>query len=419
MIALCDCLIAMADDVYRKMPKECSDTYYGLVYYPAVAGANVQLMNLYAAKNAFYAENGVAAAADFAHLIEQSIAFDQKLTEYYNQKMAGGKWDGMMSSAHVCFEHWNDEGWHYPEPKEAVKPEGKSFMVLPDNGDAFVSEGTVRLPEFTDTGMETYFIQIAGCTDKEPECTVTADCDAVMIDKLESGIPSLLNYAVSIKWDKVKESGNYKIAVKGGETEVCVEVPVVVVGDFCPENTFVETDSVVAFEAEHVAENIPHGEYEWKCLKEYGKTLSSMKVYPMNKNFDEAGNGPSLMYRVFIRHGGEYTLRVITAPTNNLEDGRNMRYAVSVDENEPEMVSTLLDEHYNIGAGHARSRDWAEGVLNNCHYGENRMKLEPGLHTIRVFGVEAGLVLQKLVLYKEGAMKESYFGPTESSRVLK
>ena len=120
-------------------------------------------------------------------------------------------------------------------------------------------------------------------------------------------------------------------------------------------------------------------------------------------------------YPVWIREGGEYTLRAITAPTNNLEDGRNMRYAVSVDDGALEAVKTIPDEHYNIGAGHYYERDWGEGVLNNCHYGESRMKLEPGVHTIRFYGVEAGLVLQKLVLYK-GEQKESYFGPTESSR---
>jgi hypothetical protein len=51
--------------------------------------------------------------------------------------------------------------------------------------------------------------------------------------------------------------------------------------------------------------------------------------------------------------------------------------------------------------------------LNNCHYGETTLTLEPGVHTIRVYGMEAGLVLQKLVLCR-GELPDSYFGPTES-----
>ena len=99
-----------------------------------------------------------------------------------------------------------------------------------------------------------------------------------------------------------------------------------------------------------------------------------------------------------IREGGEYTLRVITAPTNSLEDARNMRYAVSFDDGSASEVKTVLDEHYNIGGGHSRARDWAEGVLNNCHYGETKVTLDKGVHTIHIYGMESGLVLQKLVL---------------------
>lgn len=416
MIALCNRIICMADDVDQKIPEECKASYYGLVYYPAVAGANVQLMNLYTAKNLFYAENEAAAATDYAHLVEQCIAYDKKLTDYYNEEMADGKWKGMMLSAHVCFENWNDEGWHYPETKEVAKTSEDKMLVLPESGDSFVSDGEVTLPEFTSTGKETRLLQIANSADRELACEVHSESDVLVIEKVESGIASVTDYAVSIDWDKVTESGEYKIIVQAAGGEVTVLVKVVAVDASIPEGTFVETDGVVAMEAEHYVESDSQEGYEWKLLKEYGKTLSSMKIYPVDKNFDEIGKAPSMTYRVLIREGGEYTLRGITAPTNNLEDGRNMRYAVSVDDGVPTAVKTLPDEHYNIGSGHYRDRDWAEGVLNNCHYGENSVSLEPGVHTIRIYGVEAGLTLQKLILYRD-ILPESYFGPTESSRV--
>lgn len=416
MIALCNRIICMADDVDQKVPEECKASYYGLVYYPAVAGANVQLMNLYTAKNLFYAENEAAAATDYAHLVEQCIAYDKKLTDYYNEEMADGKWKGMMLSAHVCFENWNDEGWHYPETKDVAKTSEDKMLVLPESGDSFVSDGEVTLPEFTSTGKETRLLQIANSADRELACEVHSESDVLVIEKVESGIASVTDYAVSIDWDKVTESGEYKIIVQAAGGEVTVLVKVVAVDASIPEGTFVETDGVVAMEAEHYVESDSQEGYEWKLLKEYGKTLSSMKIYPVDKNFDEIGKAPSMTYRVLIREGGEYTLRGITAPTNNLEDGRNMRYAVSVDDGVPIAVKTLPDEHYNIGSGHYRDRDWAEGVLNNCHYGENSVSLEPGVHTIRIYGVEAGLTLQKLILYRD-ILPESYFGPIESSRV--
>ena len=43
--------------------------------------------------------------------------------------------------------------------------------------------------------------------------------------------------------------------------------------------------------------------------------------------------------------------------------------------------------------------------------------MDKGVHTIHIYCMESGLVLQKLVLSHEGDVKESYFGPTESGVV--
>lgn len=417
MIHLCHRIKRMADDVDSKLPEEAKAAYFGLVYYPAVAGANVQLMNLYAARNQFYAANGVAAAADYAKKVKDCIAYDEELTNYYNKEMTDGKWKGMMSSAHIGFTRWNDENWKYPETVETQSAEEDQLLVLAAERDAFVKEGTVSLPEFTSTGRESYLLRIANAADRPLDVELTADHEAVLIREVNCSPQSLRDYEISIDWEKLTADLTADITVKGAGGEVKVSVKAVVVDESSlPVMTFVERDGVTAMEAVHFAGCSALDGYEWKCLTEYGKTLSSMKIFPMDQNFDTLGEAPSMTYRVLIREGGEYTLRAITAPTNNLEHDRNMRYAVAVDQGEVQAVKTIPDEHYNIGNGHWRDRDWAEGVLNNCHYGESQVKLEPGVHTIVIYGVEAGLVLQKLVLYK-GELPVSYFGPTENGYV--
>lgn len=414
MIALCHQIKALADDVDGKIPPEAKDSYFGLIYYPAVAGANVQLMNLYAAKNQFYAKYGVAAANDYAKRVKQCIAYDERLTDYYHKEMSGGKWDRMMSSAHIGFTHWNDEDWQYPATLEITPAGEDKLLVLVADADAFVESGLVYLPEFTNVGKECYRIRVANGADRKLEAVVAVDSEAVCIEEIPSSVCSVTNYMVSVDWSKIKEDTNAVITIQAADSEVKVALKAIVVEESSLKPmTFVERDGVIAIEAEHYALSTAKDEYEWKKLEEYGKTLSSLKVYPLDCNFDTIGDAPSLTYRIFIREGGEYTLRVITAPNNNLEDGRNMRYAVAADDKEPVAVKTIPDEHYNIGAGHHYKRDWGEGVLNNCHYGESEMTLEPGMHTITLYGVEAGLLLQKLVLYKDN-LPESYFAPSES-----
>lgn len=417
MIHLCHRIKRLADDVDGKIPAEAKAAFYGLVYYPAVAGANVQLMNLYAAKNQLYAAGKAAAAVDYAKKVKDCIAYDTELMNYYNEGMADGKWKGMMSSAHIGFVHWNDEDWKYPEVAEIQPAVEDQILVLAANGDSFAKEGTISLPEFTSAGQECYRIEIANAADRTPDVTLVADHEAVLIREKDCSLTSVRNYEVTLDWDRISEDFVAAITVKGAGAEVQVAVKAVVVDEKeLPPMTFVERDGVIAMEAEHFADSRSYDGYEWKRLSEYGKTLSSMKIYPLDRNFDVLGQAPSLSYRVLIRQGGTYTLRAITAPTNNLEDGRNMRYAVSVDQKNAQEVKTIPDEHYNIGNGHWRDRDWAEGVLNNCHYGENQVVLEPGVHTITIYGVEAGLVLQKLVLYRD-ELPVSYFGPAENGYV--
>ena len=414
MIELCHRIKALADDVDDKLPPEAKESYYGLVYYPAVAGANVQLMNLYAGKNQFYAENGAAAANEYAKRVKQCIDYDEELTQYYNEGMADGKWKGMMSSAHICFTSWNDEGWKYPETVMIEPAKEDKMLVLAANADKFVSEGLISLPEFTNVGQESYRIRVANAAERPLDVSITANQEAVLIEQVESSVASVANYMVSIDWSALSADLQGAITIRAAGSEVTVKVSAVVVDTEQTEPmTFVERDGLIAVEAEHFARTEEKDGYCWKNLKEYGKTLSSMKIYPLLHNFEKPAEAPALVYRVLIREGGDYTLRVITAPTNNLEDGKNMRYAVCADDGEADVVKTLPDENYNIGGGHWRPHDWAEGVLNNCHYGENKMTLEAGCHTITLYGMEAGLVIQKLVLYK-GDLPESYFGPTEN-----
>ncbi len=178
--------------------------------------------------------------------------------------------------------------------------------------------------------------------------------------------------------------------------------------------TFIPDDGILSIEAEHFIESSDFQRCEWKKIKDYGKTLSSMKVYPTTVNFDELGKAPGLTYRVMTESDGTYTLRGITAPTNNLESGRSMRYAVAVDGGEPVAADTLIDD-FTVGTGYGK-RNWSEGVLRNAHYAETAFELTKGVHEFTVYPVDAGIVLQKFVLYK-GKLPDSFFGPEESGRV--
>ena len=87
-------LVARCETLKEQMPAEAQDAFYQLVYYPTVASANVA--QIYCA-----ATMGDSIAIN--HLMEK----DQRLTDYYNKCMAGGKWNGIMLDNHIGYTQWS------------------------------------------------------------------------------------------------------------------------------------------------------------------------------------------------------------------------------------------------------------------------------------------------------------------------
>ena len=63
------------------------------------------------------------------------------------------------------------------------------------------------------------------------------------------------------------------------------------------------------------------------------------------------------------------------------------------------------------------SADWAEGVLSHIHKTQTSITLKQGANKIAIKAMDPAVVLQKLVLAKEGIkVPESYLGAKESYR---
>ncbi|MBO4430348.1 MAG: glycosyl hydrolase 115 family protein [Bacteroidaceae bacterium] len=94
-------LSARAEALRMKIPAAAQDAYYQLVYYPVVASAGVaQIYN--------------AATRGNSNLIDQLMARDQQLSDYYHQ-IANGKWSKMMQDKHIGYTQWS-------MPKDNMNP---------------------------------------------------------------------------------------------------------------------------------------------------------------------------------------------------------------------------------------------------------------------------------------------------------
>jgi hypothetical protein len=109
-------------------------------------------------------------------------------------------------------------------------------------------------------------------------------------------------------------------------------------------------------------------------------------------------------------HAGTVDVETITAPTLNFAPDRGLRFAVSFDGDPTQMV-TLVPQNYSAQNG---NRDWETSVKDNARYAHSTHTLAaPGYHTLKIWMVDPGVVLQKLVI-DLGGLKQSYLGPPES-----
>jgi len=111
---------------------------------------------------------------------------------------------------------------------------------------------------------------------------------------------------------------------------------------------------------------------------------------------------------VYLRAGGDVGLEVVLSPTLDFRNKGGLRFAVSVDEQPPQVMAIGRDED-----GPA----WANAVSQNAWIRTTHLHVaRAGQHVVRLWLVDPGVDYQRLVLFRR-ALPASYLGPPESRRI--
>ena len=134
-----------------------------------------------------------------------------------------------------------------------------------------------------------------------------------------------------------------------------------------------------------------------------GKTEGALTVLPAKEHNENA----YAEFEIQTESSGKAELSVYLAPTLNFNAGKGLRYAVSVDGGEEQVVN--FNGHYQgeLGPWQAASIIVSKAELD---FGS------PGRHTLRFRFVDQGPVLQKIVI-DFGGVKRSYLGAPSSELV--
>jgi hypothetical protein len=174
------------------------------------------------------------------------------------------------------------------------------------------------------------------------------------------------------------------------------------------KNGFAQWFGVVSIEAEHFTRAVGKNGFAWNVIEGLGKTGDSVAVFPPKAvTFkDLLSAAPRLEYRFEINEPGRFDADFYLVPTQPLVPGNGLRIAVAIDDTAPQIITFDKDTEVS-------SPKWAQNILNQTTIGQTNFELAKGIHVLKIFAVDTGVVLDKIVLHS-AALPASYFGPPET-----
>lgn len=406
-------LLAEAERIGKDLPAPYRDAYFQLVLHPVKACANLNELYVTAGRNHWYAEQGRAATNDLAERVKMLFERDAQISRYYNDTLAGGKWSHMMDQTHIGYTSWQ-------QPDKNVMPAVKTISV-PSAADMGVAvEGSAQwwpgmsgdavLPAFDSYNQQTYYIELFNRGQTPFAYTAQAAAPWLRLSTSKGTVEKETRLLVSVDW-KNAPVGEQRvpITISGPNGQRVVVQAVVTKADLSrPEKGFVESNGYVSIDAKHPSSVVELPTVKWQNIPNIGRTGGGMTILPVTTPGVDAPGGasPRLEYIVNLADSGSVQVQTYLSPTLNFNDNKGLRYAISFDNEPPQLVDM-----------HAKETDriWQQSVANNIHILTTRHHLtQPGPHTLKFWLVDPAVVVQKFVIDR-GGLKPSYLGPPESA----
>jgi hypothetical protein len=418
VVADWEAITAQAEAIYADLPESARAAFHQLVLYPTKACAVLDELYVAAGKNRLYAKQGRAGANDLAEQTRLLFKQDQELSDYFNHTLAGGKWNHMMDQTHIGYASWQQpESNAMPAVVKLEIPEAPSMGVAVDGSGAAWPAGTneLTLPVFDSFNRPRHFVDVFNRGKTPLTFTTAASAPWLRLSSAGGMVEKQQRLWVSVDWSNAPigwADGSVQIAQTGAKA-VAVRLKVFNPPEPAREavNGFMEADGCVAMEAAHFTGKADTGSARWERINDLGRTLSAMTLFPVTAaSVQPSENSPRLDYRMYLFSTGMVEVTSILGPCLNFAPDRSVRLAVSFDDEAPQIL-TVVPKGYFVDNG---NRDWEESVKDNVRKVQSRHRIsQPGFHTFKVWMVDPGVVLQKIVV-DAGGVRPTYLGPPES-----
>ncbi|RYY16599.1 MAG: glycosyhydrolase, partial [Cytophagaceae bacterium] len=169
----------------------------------------------------------------------------------------------------------------------------------------------------------------------------------------------------------------------------------------------------VSLDAENYTQAVNGGPVTWQRLPDLGRTAGAVTTFPTTAAPTTApgGNSPHLEYRLTLPQSGPVTVSAYLAPTLDFTNTTGLRYAVSIDDETPQLVNLNADLNPDKG----NNKPWEHAVAENVVLKTSQHHVAAaGPHVLKFWRVDPGVVLEKLVV-SPSPLPATYLGPAENA----
>lgn len=406
-------LVDQANFIYNEIPAEQKDAFYQLVLHPIQASANLNELYYTVAKNHLYAKQGRNSTNKLSLKVTELFKKDSTISHYYNKILANGKWDHMMDQTHISYTYWQQPPVDVVPKTEKIEIAENGEMGVAIEGSETSWTGTTEInepfPIFYSITNESHYLELFN-KGAQPITYTIQGADYINISHPKGQIDGEQKVLLSINWDKAPKGVKQSALTIEGSDHSVVTLPIQTNNtdnNHAHINIFVEQNGYVSIEGVNYSKAVDSRPIFWKALNGYGKTSGGMTTFPVTASPEKlTKDSPHLEYEIYLNNAGVFTLNSYISPTIDFTNSDGLKFAVSIDDEEPVIV--------NISEDYKNDRAWGKSVADNIKILKTKLSFnKAGKHTIKYWMVDAAVVLQKLVL-DTGGLKYSFLGPEET-----
>ncbi|QUQ64629.1 glycosyl hydrolase 115 family protein [Kutzneria sp. CA-103260] len=429
-------LAVRAQQIADRLPAASQDAYFELVGYEVASTANLYALRRAEFTNILYAAQGRAAANDLAAEAESRFAQDLALSERFNNDIAGGKWRGFQTQPHIDYgdvaRYGPDAPWQQPQINNAAIPDVlfpaiQRIPLAVDGALGVAVDGssqtwpggsaTAVLPEFSPFQSQPgQYIDVFNRGSKKFTYRVRPDAPWLTAQPAAGVVDGQVRVKFAVDWKRAPRGTTQVPVVVTGAGQT-VTVLASVVNRELPSawrQGSIEANGYVSVDAAIPTATIPAHGIAWQRIPDIGRHGDGMKPFPVTATSQPAGSGPRLEYRMTLFTTGPVTVWAHLSPRNDVLPTPGLRYAVSFDDQSPQVVDIIAATGSDSTA---LNRQWERNTSDNINLTSTRHVIaSTGPHVLKFWMVDPTVVVQKLVV-DTGGLRPSYLGPPPSMRL--